>query len=53
MDFLKGNRTYLLAIAALITVAASLFGTIDEQTANILLTIFGFGGMITLRAAVK
>lgn len=53
MNFLSGYKTYILGVAALITIALSLFGVIDTNTANILLSVFGFGGLISLRAAVK
>lgn len=52
MNFLKGYRTYLLGAAGLITVGLYLFQVIDASTANVLLTVFGFGGLISLRAAL-
>ena len=53
MDYLKGKKTYILAVVALITIAGNLLGYIDADTANVLLTVFGFGGLITLRSALK
>jgi len=53
MNFLSGKRTYILAAAALLTIAGNLLGYVDADTANTLLAILGFGGLITLRAAVK
>lgn len=52
MDFLKGKKTYLLGAGGLITVGAYLLGFLDLDTANVLLGLFGFGGLISLRAAV-
>lgn len=52
MNFLSGYRTYILGAAALITIGLALFHIVDANTANILLSIFGFGGLITLRAAI-
>jgi hypothetical protein len=50
---LQGYRTYIFGTAALITIALNLLGYVNPDIANILLTIFGFGGMITLRAAIE
>lgn len=52
MQFLKGYRTYLLGAAGLVVIGLYLTGVIDDQIANVLLTVFGFGGLITLRAAL-
>lgn len=52
MNFLTGYRTYIIAVVALITIGANLLGFVDANTANVLLSVFGFGGLITLRAAV-
>lgn len=53
MDSLNGYRTYIIATAALLTIGANIFGFIDSSIANVLLTALGFGGMITLRSALK
>lgn len=52
MNILEGKRTYILAGAGLLTIGAYLLGVIDTSTANALLAVFGFGGLITLRAAL-
>jgi len=53
MSFLDGKKTYILGIAALVTVFGYHFGIVDANLANELLTLFGFGGLITLRAAIN
>lgn len=53
MEFLKGYRTYILGVLALITIVSAYFGVIDTDSANTLLSVFGFGGLLTLRAALK
>ena len=52
MNYLSGKKTYILAVAALLTIGASFFGFIDADSANTLLAVFGFGGLITLRSAL-
>lgn len=52
MNILKGYRTYLLGAAGLITIGLYLFQVIDNNTANILLGVEGFGSVIALRAAL-
>lgn len=53
MNFFDGKKTYILSIVALITIACSWLGYVDVNTANVLLSVLGFGGLITLRSAVK
>lgn len=53
MNFLEGYKTYILGALALVTIVAAHFGIVDTDTANTLLAVFGFGGLISLRAAVK
>lgn len=53
LTFLKGKRTYILATLGLITIGANWLGFIDLSSANLLLGMFGFGGLITLRSAVQ
>lgn len=48
---LAGYRTYLCAAAGAGVVFALLMGWVDEQTANMLMAILGFGGLAALRAA--
>ena len=52
MDFLSGKKTYIFAALGAITVGAYFLGFIDVTAANILLGLFGFGGMAALRAGV-
>lgn len=52
MDFLKGYRTYLIGGAALIVIGLALAHVVDANTANVILSVLGFGGLITLRAAL-
>ena len=52
MNILTGYKTYIIATVALITIGANLLGFVDSNTANTILSIFGFGGMITLRSAI-
>ena len=52
ITFLEGKKTYILATFGILTVVAYSFHVVDANTANTLLTLFGFGGLITLRAAV-
>lgn len=49
---LKGYRTYILAGTALVVIAGNLLGIVSVDVANTLLSLLGFGSLITLRAAV-
>lgn len=51
--WLEGKRTYIAALAGAIVVFLNLVDVIDQQTANVLLSLFGFGGLAALRAAKK
>lgn len=51
--FLDGKKTYILAFLALVTIGLFMGGVIDRELAENLLLAFGFGGVITLRAAVS
>ena len=53
MNLLKGYRTYILGALALVTIGANFLGYLDTETANTLLAVLGFSGLISLRAAVK
>lgn len=48
---LQGYRTYVCAVAGAVVVSAFFAGTLDAQTAEMLLALLGFGGMAALRAA--
>lgn len=51
MNMLSGYRTYIFAALGAVTVGAFFLGFIDQATANMLLGLFGFGGIAALRAA--
>lgn len=53
MDLLRGKKTYILATCGAIVVFAKLAGWFDEETANTLLALLGFGSFATLHAAKK
>ena len=52
MDWMKGKRTYMVAVAVgLVTVAYQL-GMIDGQLYTAALGMLGAGGLATLRAGI-
>lgn len=51
-QLLSGKKTYIIGVAAIVTIAGYLFGVVDAETANTLLGLLGFGGLITLRAGL-
>lgn len=51
MNFLKGKRTYICAIAIALLSAANYLGWIDQASYQTLLGLFGAGGLFGLRAA--
>lgn len=53
IEYLKGKKTYIVGVAAAITVGAQVAGLISPDTANTLLSMLGVGGLITLRAAIS
>ena len=53
MQFLDGKKTYILGTVGILTVAGYLFGWIDGNVANTILSLCGFGGLITLRSAIS
>lgn len=53
MDFLKGKKTYIIAIVAGVVVTMGMLGFIDENTQKALLGFLGAGGLATLRAGVS
>lgn len=52
MDFLKGNKTYLIAIAMGIATALHAADLIDTGTFQTIMAFLGSGGLATLRHAV-
>lgn len=53
LNFLQGKKTYIVGTAGLVVVGLYLAGILSPDMANVLLTVFGFGGLITLRSAVS
>lgn len=51
--FLKGKKTYLVAIAAGGVLALQLMNVVDPETANSLYKILGVTGLVTLKAGMK
>lgn len=52
MTFLSGKKTYILGACGLITIGAYFLGFLNLDTANMLLGLFGFGSIVSLRAAL-
>lgn len=52
LDLLKGKKTYLTMAAAAGVFLAAQLNYIDVESANTALTLLGFGGIVTLRAAI-
>ena len=52
INFLQGSKTYIFAGLGILVVIVKLLGWIDAGSANTILTILGFGSIITLRSAV-
>lgn len=52
ISFLSGKKTYILGFLGLLTIGGYFLGFESIDTANMLLGLFGFGGIISLRAAV-
>tara|TARA_Y100000310_G_scaffold242266_1_gene246411 strand:- start:3125 stop:3292 length:168 start_codon:yes stop_codon:yes gene_type:complete len=53
MDFLKGKKTYMIALAVGLVTAAQVLGWIDADTYKVVLGFLGAGGLATLRAGVN
>lgn len=53
MDFLKGKKTYLIAIAAGLITTFKALGWIGEETYQTLMGFAGAGAAITLRSGMK
>lgn len=50
---LSGKKTYVVTIAMAMIPVAVQFGWIDQETANLLLSLLTPAGIATLRAGVK
>ena len=53
IEFLEGKRTYIVAALGIVTVALWYVGVVDDQGADKLLSLLGFGGLLALRASKK
>ncbi|MEQ8504573.1 MAG: hypothetical protein RIB80_04555 [Rhodospirillales bacterium] len=53
MEFLKGKKTYLVAVAAGIVTVVQALGYIDAEMAATIYGLLGAGGLATLRAGVS
>ena len=53
IQFLDGKKTYIQGVLGLCVLVGYYFGVVDAKSAGVLLTLFGLGGMISLRAAVS
>lgn len=52
MNFLKGRKTYIIAIFGGIATAVHLLGYIDGETYGVIMGALGAGGLATLRMGV-
>ncbi|MEO2054696.1 MAG: hypothetical protein ABGX83_05295 [Nitrospira sp.] len=50
---LKGKKTYIIAIAAGLVVAAEAMGYINGEFAAQILTFLGIGGAVAMRAGIE
>ena len=53
MDWLKGKRTYIVAVVGVLVNGAWAMGYIDPSLLPIVNTVLGFLGLAALRAGVK
>ena len=53
MVYLKGQKTYIVAVLVALTVVAQQLGWIDDPTSGAILGLLGAGGLATLRAGVR
>jgi hypothetical protein len=53
LDFLKGKKTYLIAIIGGVTFAIARLGTISTDIEVQIYTLLGIGSIATLRDAIK
>lgn len=52
INFLSGYKTFILAGLGILVVIIHLLGWLDASSSNAILTILGFGSIITLRSAI-
>lgn len=53
MHFLKGKKTYLVAIAIVALTGLKTLEVIDDETFKTIVALLGAGGLATMRAAVE
>lgn len=53
IEMLRGYKTYILSSLALGVVGANMLGLLAEDATVTILSLLGFGGMMTLRAAIS
>ena len=53
MVALEGKKTYICVIAAVLTVVAHVYGYLSLDQMNVMLGLFGFGGIAGLRDAIS
>jgi len=53
IKFLSGKKTYICALMIGITAVLYSQGLIDNSTRDILMSVFGAGGFMALRAGIK
>jgi len=53
MEFLKGKKTYLVALGIAIATGALQMGWIDQKTYEWIIGILGAGGLAAIRAGIK
>lgn len=52
-DFLKGSKTYIVAILVFVVSIAHALGYIDDETKNTLLTLLAASGTATVAAKIN
>jgi hypothetical protein len=53
LEFLKGKKTYVVAIAGAAVQGLVFAGVLTQEAANPILAMLGFGAAASLRSAVK
>lgn len=52
LTFLRGKKTYILVAGALVVAGLDMGGLVSDSSANMALSVLGFGGLATLRAGI-
>ncbi len=53
LEFLKGKKTYVLAVAGAVVMGLWMAGVLDQEAADALLAMLGFGSIAALRAGIQ